>query len=110
MNLEALTPEYLLSLTSNELASTVQALYNEIRERILWAMEKGHWYRDRPIEEAQLVLTNTVNAYLKALNVLKGSGEPLTAGFLKTFTIEEDLWRALDHMTTATSWEEIPAS
>lgn len=103
-----------LSLTPQELLSTVQALFHEIHDRMIWAMQEGHWYRQTPLEDAQTVLNAMVSAHQKALILVQELAEDdkikLDADFMDTFTFPPEVWKVLDSMTLADTWQQIPTS
>jgi hypothetical protein len=103
-----------LSLSAKELASTVQALYHEIHDRLVWAMEEGHWYRQTPLVDAQVVLSAMITSYQKALLLIKevsvADNIHLDDDFMTTFTFTPEVWTVLDHLTLAETWHEIPTS
>ena len=101
------TEEYLLKLDAYELSSVVLALYHEVMERVLWSLDKGSWFRQRPFDEAQRVVNGIVSAYQKAF-VLIQEKVTLDPDYMETFTIGEEQWRFLDKITTADSWDEVP--
>lgn len=103
-----------LSLSPKELVATVQALFHEIHDRMIWAMQEGHWYRQTPLEDAQIVLNSMVSAYQKALILVQEVAEDdrieLDADFMDTFTFPQEVWKVLDSMTLADTWQQIPTS
>ncbi len=104
-----------LNLTPKELASTVQALFHEIHDRLIWAMQEGHWYRQTSLDDAQSVLNAMVSAYQKALILIRAISEEddkivLDADFMDTFTFPPEVWKVLDSMTLAETWQQIPTS
>ena len=105
-----MTKNVSLEITVDELSSVVHALFNEITDRAVWAMREGHWIRTTDIEVVQSVVGRMVTAYLKAFNTFKElPGEP-HPDYVKSFTIDEDMWRILDKLTTASSWDDLPTS
>lgn len=97
-----------LDVTPQELAGVVSGLYHEIIERVLWALDGGSWFRERPIPEVQSVLNPMVTGYLKAFNLISTLGDKLDPSFLETHTISEEQWRLLDKITTADDWKDVP--
>lgn len=97
----------LVELTPTELASTLLALYHEILERCLWALDKGSWFRKRPIGEVQEVVNSIVTAFLKVRNLLDAYPH-LDRELLKVTDITDEQWQILDSITTADSWGDIP--
>lgn len=98
-----------LEITVDELSSIVHALFNEITDRLIWAMKEGHWAREAKIEVVQFVVERMITAYLKAFNAFKElPQETVDAQYVKTFTIDEDTWRILDKLTSVSSWDEFP--
>lgn len=98
--------ELALHLEPEEVVAVVGGLYHEILERIEEAFVDGEWIRMQPIEQAQDVLNSTLNAYLKAFNVMKGI-ERLDPYAIETFSFTVEQWRRLDELTVADSWEDL---
>ena len=101
-------PTMTLEVTAQELASLILASYHEIIERCLWALEEGHWFRSRTMEEAQNVINPMISGYQKAMNLIRTIEDQLDPAYVETFSINEEQWRLLDKITLADSWEDIP--
>ena len=101
-------PILTLEVTAQELASLILAMYHEIIERTLWALDEGHWLRSRDIEDVQLVVNPMVTGYLKALNLIRTIEDQVDPSFFEVHQITDEQWKILDKITTADSWEDVP--
>lgn len=97
-----------LEVTAQELASLILAMYHEIIERCLWALEEGHWLRSRDIEDVQSVVNPMVTGYLKAVNLIRTIEDQVDPSFFEVHQISAEQWALLDAITMADSWEDIP--
>jgi hypothetical protein len=94
-----------LVLGPQELASTVEALWDMVRDRLFRTIRPTPAWKDLNWQLVQEILDSTTQAYTKAMmlfsEMLKGRAAP---EFIPMFSMETVIWDALADVTKATGW------
>lgn len=95
------------TFTPDELCAIVQSLRIAVCQRLYWMMTPLHPIRGGPLEEEVEVFSHMVNAYSKAMWVARE--DPMVAqSFKDYFMISDDVYKAIDEVEAATTWDEVP--
>ncbi len=97
-----------VNVTPDELAATVEALFEALVRRVMWCVrpDQQEW-AELEWKWAQEALTDTVQAYTKALMTFKDL-DNIHPKFVPSVTLPDEMWDLVNEVTLASSWEEVP--
>jgi hypothetical protein len=94
-----------LGLNPEELAATIEALYDLVLDRLLRTVRPSPHWKDLNWQTVQAILDSSANAYAKAVMTFREHFEHVAApGFLPGFELDEEVWTALAEVTKAPGW------
>lgn len=104
--------EVSLTLRPEELAATVEALYDALMRRMKWTLHRDvrmtpDGWGDLAFETAQEIINQLSASLAKAMMVLREYGD-LHPEFEEMFTPSQDVWDLIAQVTLAGAWEEAP--
>jgi hypothetical protein len=98
-----------LTLTPQELTSTIEALHDGLLRRTRWATSPDflHW-RNLDIGIAQIVIDSMTSSYTKAMMVYRETDMAKLPEYEEAFLLPDDVFDMLAEITKATSWDQVP--
>jgi hypothetical protein len=98
---------YHLTLSDNEAAAVVGALYEAVVTRLERTQNPTEEWRDLDWELVQLVVDGLSGAYSKAMMEFRTVyGDEAVDEYYAAYGLSEDIWEGLAEVTKADSWGE----
>lgn len=97
-----------VNVTPDELAATVEALYESVIRRIKWCVDptSPEW-EALEWEHALECVTGSVQAYTKTLMAMR-EVENVSPEFLEIMQFPDSMWDLINKVTLAESWDDVP--
>lgn len=101
-----------LELRPEELAATVEALYDALMRRMKWTLQRDirltpDGWGDLKFDTAQEIVNQLSAALAKGMMALREL-DGLHPEFEEMFTPTEEMWDLIAQVTLASGWEEAP--
>lgn len=105
---DPLTNELDLSLTPSQLASTVEALWDMVRDRLWRTLRPSPAWKSLNWQTVQDILDTSVAAYTKSMMLFRAAfGDRIDSDYMKYFQLSDAVWDALAEVTKATGWPSL---